>query len=246
MKFRDKPGLHERLAAEYALGTLRGAARRRFRRWIAEDATLATTVAHWEARLAPMAVAVSPVQPPARLWRAIQQQIGQGTPSRGLWESVAFWRNLGLVASAMAAALLITTALISPQAPRSASPPLALAPAGAVTASYLAILSDPKTQKPVLVVSAARNSDQLRFKAFDPAIQVAGKSLELWALPKSGAPKSLGLLSKGEGTLKLAAAADQSLADVPALAVSLEPQGGSPTGAPTGPVLLSGPCVKYW
>jgi anti-sigma-K factor RskA len=46
--------------------------------------------------------------------------------------------------------------------------------------------------------------------------------------------------------VKLAAAADQSLGDVPALAISLEPQGGSPTGQPTGPVLYTGPCVKYW
>jgi len=46
--------------------------------------------------------------------------------------------------------------------------------------------------------------------------------------------------------LKLVAVADQSLAEIPALAVSLEPMGGSPTGAPTGPILFSGPCVKYW
>ena len=46
--------------------------------------------------------------------------------------------------------------------------------------------------------------------------------------------------------LKLVAAADQALGDVPALAISLEPPGGSPTGQPTGPVLYSGPCVKYW
>jgi anti-sigma-K factor RskA len=46
--------------------------------------------------------------------------------------------------------------------------------------------------------------------------------------------------------LQLAAIADQSLGEIPALAVSLEPKGGSPTGAPTGPVLFTGPCVKYW
>jgi anti-sigma-K factor RskA len=28
------------------------------------------------------------------------------------------------------------------------------------------------------------------------------------------------------------------------MAISVEPAGGSPTGAPTGPVILSGPCVK--
>jgi anti-sigma-K factor RskA len=47
-------------------------------------------------------------------------------------------------------------------------------------------------------------------------------------------------------TLQLAAPADRALGDIPLLAVSLEPKGGSPTGAPTGPVLYSGPCVRYW
>jgi len=56
----------------------------------------------------------------------------------------------------------------------------------------------------------------------------------------------LGLVSDQKAILRLAAAADQSLGDVPTLAVSLEPQGGSPTGQPTGPVLYTGPCVKYW
>ena len=42
------------------------------------------------------------------------------------------------------------------------------------------------------------------------------------------------------------AGADRSLGGVPTLAVSLEPPGGSPTGQPTGPVLYTGPCVKYW
>jgi anti-sigma-K factor RskA len=86
----------------------------------------------------------------------------------------------------------------------------------------------------------------LRVNTLDPAIHVAGRSLELWALPRGAQPRSLGLVSDQKAILRLAAAADQSLGDVPALAVSLEPQGGSPTGQPTGPVLYMGPCVKYW
>ena len=246
MNFRDKPELQEQLAAEYALGTLRGAARRRFQRWMREDAALAMAVARWETRLAPMAGAVQPVQPPAHVWQRIKEHANQGRSTQGLWNSIGFWRSLGLAASGMTAALLVTALLISPQVPQSARPPAALAPAGTIVASYLAILSDVKTQKPVLVVSAGRKSDQLWFRALGPAIQVAGKNLELWALPKSGAPKSLGLVAGGEGKLTLVAAADESLGEIPALAVSLEPEGGSPTGAPTGPVLFSGPCVKYW
>jgi anti-sigma-K factor RskA len=240
--------LQERLAAEYALGTLRGAARTRFARWMRDDAAIALAVARWETRLAPLAVAVAPVEPPARLWSAIEKRIG-APARRGLWDNVAFWRGLSLTASGMAAALLGAIALLAPHPPQPAPPPVVLrVPSAEMAASYLAVLTDPKTQRPAIVVSASRNSAELWVKTLDPAIHVADKSLELWALPAGGAPRSLGLVAAADKpvTLRLAAAADQSLGNVPALAVSLEPAGGSRTGAPTGPVLFSGPCVKSW
>jgi anti-sigma-K factor RskA len=240
--------LQERLAAEYALGTLRGRARARFRRWLREDAASARSVAEWEARLAPLIEAVAEVAPPAHLWRRIERRIGALAPAGGLWHRLGFWRNLGLVASGMTAALLFALVVLAPQPPPHAPPPVVvqLQPDRQMP-SYLALLADPKTQVPVLLVSAGRKSDRLWVKTLDPAIHVAERSLQLWAIPKSGAPVSLGLVSADEkATLKLVAVADQSLADIPALAVSLEPMGGSPTGAPTGPILFSGPCVKYW
>jgi anti-sigma-K factor RskA len=248
VKIQGKTELQERLAAEYALGTLRGAARRRLQRWMREDAALAMAVTRWEARLAPMAGAVAPVRPPARVWRAIQQQTGAQAAARGWWESIAFWRNLGLAASGMTAALLVATILISRPPQQAAPSPVVLrVPSEHIPASYLAVLSEPKTQKAVLVAWAGQKSDKLWVTTLDPAIHVPEKSLELWALPKTGAPKSLGLVAEGQkGVLQLAAIADQSLGEIPALAVSLEPKGGSPTGAPTGPVLFTGPCVKYW
>ncbi len=248
MKFRDKPELIERLAAEYALGTLRGGARRRFDDWMRQDASVALAVARWQGRLAPLLAHASPVEPPARLWRAIEAQIGPGTRTVGFWESLAFWRNFGLAAGGMAAALLVSLMLLAPQPqPSAPAPAIVQVPARGIPASYLAVLSDPKTQRPVLVAWAERRSDQLQLTTLDPAIQVPGKSLELWALPASGAPRSLGLVAAGnQGSLKLVAAADESLGAIPALAISLEPAGGSPSGAPTGPVLFTGPCVKYW
>lgn len=251
MRFRDKPDLHERLAAEYVLGTLRGRARQRFERWMRADAAIAQAVVRWQARLAPMAQAVAPVTPPRRVWQAIERRIGaRGIDSAkgGFWDNLAFWRALGLTATGSAAALLAAGVLLAPRAPEPAPAPVVLrVPSEGMPNAYLAVLSDPKSQRPVLVVSAAVKSDQLWVKTLDPAIHVAGKSLELWALPKGAAPKSLGLVSaEDKAALKLVAAADQSLEDVPALAVSLEPRGGSPTGAPTGPVLFSGPCIKFW
>jgi len=248
MRIRDNAELQQRLAAEYALGTLRGRARERFRRWLREDAAAARAVAEWEARLAPMLAAIAAVPPPARVWRNIEERIGAAAPVRSLWESLAFWRSLGLVASGMAAALLAAVGVIAPQPPQPAPAPMVVQfQPDKPPPSYLALLSDPKTQKPVLLVSAGRKSDLLWVKTLDPAIHVADRSLQLWAVPRSGAPISLGMVSVDEkAMLKLVAVADQSLAEIPALAVSLEPMGGSPTGAPTGPILFSGPCVKYW
>jgi anti-sigma-K factor RskA len=140
------------------------------------------------------------------------------------------WRAFGLVASGAVAAALFMTVLQGP-----------------LGASYVAVLSDPRTQKPMLFVSAARRSSELQVKTLDPAAQVlADASLELWALPKGGKPKSLGVISGAKAVLHLASSADRALADVPMLAVSLEPKGGSRTGLPSGPVLYSGPCVKDW
>jgi anti-sigma-K factor RskA len=250
MDLLRKPELQQRLAAEFALGTLRGRARQRFRRFMAEDPVLAAAVQDWELRLAPMAAVVAPVQPPARVWRAIEERIG-GAPMRsdGIWANLAFWRNFGLAASGMAAGLLAAIAFIAPQAPSPAPAPVVVrVPSGEMAATYLAVLSDPKTQRPVLVVSAGRSSNDLWVKTLDPAIHVPDRSLELWALPPGQAPKSLGIIAPSEKmmALKLVASADQALAEVPTLAVSLEPAGGSPTGAPTGQVLYTGPFLKYW
>jgi anti-sigma-K factor RskA len=224
---RGKPELRERLAAEYAIGTLRGRARERLRRWLSEDDALAREVAAWEARLAPMAQAVQPVAPPARVWQRIEERLGSSK------KEFSFWKTLGLVASGAAAALLAVAVLLPSQR-------------AVIPASYVAVLSDPKTNHPVLVATATRADKLLHVKTLDPAIHVAGRSLELWALPRGGAPRSLGLISHERVALKLVAAADQSLGDVAALALSLEPPGGSPTGQPSGPVLYTGPCVKYW
>jgi anti-sigma-K factor RskA len=218
--------LREKLAAEYALGTLRGRARERLRRWLREDERLARALAAWEARLAPMTEAVKPVAPPARVWGKIEKELQFN-------KRPSLWKALGLIASGAAAALVAVALLLPLQ--RAAMP-----------ASYVAVLSDPKTNQPVLIATAQRNAMVLHVNTLDPKIHVPGRSLELWALPSGAQPKSLGVLAGGRSELKLLAVADRSLADVPALAISLEPPGGSPTGQPTGPVLYTGPCVKYW
>ena len=73
-----------------------------------------------------------------------------------------------------------------------------------------------------------------------PLTQVAlqpDRALELWAAAGAGAPRSLGLISASGASVVRKAVLPPGTDH---LAVSLEPPGGSPTGAPTGPVLYVG------
>ena len=89
----------------------------------------------------------------------------------------------------------------------------------------------------ILRRSVGADGRSLVLKPLDvPAIE-ATRALELWAVPSDGAPRSLGLVSADQGAVIRRAGL---LTGTAAFAVSLEPAGGSPTGAPTGPILSLG------
>lgn len=227
MNYRN-PILRDRLASEFALGTLHGLARKRFERLIRNDADLRRIVAEWQERFMPMVQAIAPVNPPTRVWRNIERRIANSQPKVRWLDSINFWRGLALTASSFAVGLLLFFGMV-PQ--RDALP------------TYVAVLADEKHQ-PVMAVGYVLGGRELSVKVIQASEIAADRSLELWSLPKGGAPQSLGLIP-ASGAAKLTLAAQRgNIADVPAFAVSLEPKGGSPTGAPTGPVLYSGPLIK--
>ena len=255
MRYRDKPELQDRLAAEYVLGTLRGRARARFESWSREDAALRRRVEHWQARLNPMVAGVAAVRPPHRIWQAIEARIAAparvGDRRPGFWESLAFWRATGLVASGMAAALLVTVAVQKPQVvERIVEVPVERVVEVASTQmqpAYVAVLRD-DAGKIVFLAYANRESNELWFKRVAMSEPSGGMGYELWGLPtKPGEqPTSLGMIPSGEkGTIRLASAADQALGDFPALAITMEPAKGS-GGAATGPMIAKGDCQKFW
>ena len=68
-----------------------------------------------------------------------------------------------------------------------------------------------------------------------------GRALEMWLIAGDNAPVSLGVWPKGQANVVLDISADLALQMAGGvLAVSDEPEGGSPTGAPTGDVLAVG------
>jgi anti-sigma-K factor RskA len=86
------------------------------------------------------------------------------------------------------------------------------------------------------------NAERLVVHAAQLPARAAGSDFELWALPKGGAPVSLGVLpATGASSRMLTAMQKQALASSSQVAVSIEPRGGSPTGQPTGAVLYVAP-----
>ena len=254
MRYRDKPALQDRLAAEYVLGTLRGRARLRFQAWLREDAALRRAVGEWEQRLAPMAAGVADVAPPRRVWQGILARLGAPAAAAratatagagGFWESIAFWRGWGLVATGCAAALIAALALQKPQLVE--VPVEKLVESTRMQPSYIAVLRD-KSGKAVFVAYAGRKSDELWVKRIGMEAEPPAHGYELWGLPsrQGEAPTLLGMLPRDEkGTMRLAAAADSTLRDFLALAITVEPEKGS-GGKATGPVIASGDCFRFW
>ena len=204
------------LAGEYVLGTLSGADRTQFEARLRGDAAAARAVADWSRRLQPLADAVPPAIPPAGLWQRIAQEIGMpGKPSRRSWIILA------AAAAILAAALFIGDLLRQPTVMAVAE----LAPKGGATAFTVSVLED---RKSLLIRAGTVETPQ-------------NQAYELWAVPASGAPVSLGVINASGETERDVAEDKRALLETGVtLAVSLEPEGGSPTGVPTGPVLFVG------
>jgi anti-sigma-K factor RskA len=229
------PALRERLAAEYVLGTLRGRARARFESLQRYDPALRGLVADWEARITPLAVAAGEIVPPARVWKRLSQRIAGAAAGAGWPASLAFWRGLA-VASSGFAIILATFIGMTPRP----EPPMAM----------VAVMNDDGGQ-PAMVVSwppmKTMRDPHIRIKVVQAhPVMNPGTSWEMWMLPEGkGAPVSMGLISiDRDQVMKVSPALAQKMGNAWGLAMSVEPERGSPTGAPTGPVIFKGQCVR--
>jgi anti-sigma-K factor RskA len=163
------------------------------------------------------------------------------------------WRRVSLVAGALAALLALYIAVWQ-TAPELMPPQLRPRQANVVAHSENA----PRMQQDRLVAVLQQGPNAPAFLlTFDvrqrmlfvrrvSAPPEAGKSYQLWLISKNlGAPRSLGLVDNNEFTSReLSGNYDIDTLRTANYAVSLEPNGGSPTGAPTGPVLFTGRAVE--
>lgn len=227
--------IHEKddlLASELAMGVLNkqdlAVANARFD----TDPEFRLMVEDWQTKLSPMLDSIDNIKPASSVWENIAASTIGTTQSEknGLWRNLAFWRGASFVTGGIATASL--AALIFFNTPEKLSPANTTIPLVASLTSegklpaFLARF-DPQTKK-LLIKVGIQNEKETRVA-------------ELWLIPADGIPRSLGVLDdSGKAALKITDQNKKLFLKGNTLAVSLEPQGGSPTGAPTGPVIASG------
>ena len=272
MNLINNPDLLDRLASHYALGTLRGGARRRFETLAREHAKVRAAALVWQTRLAGVNELQMQVAPSPVVWTRIDNLVRgeldaatlqsrklmastQKAVPAGWWSGLGVWRSLA-AAGALASVVAITVGLnlrsqlrgemasqgtqmsqMSGEINRLQAQLLATP-----QIEYVAVLADGKSAASMLVTFDPKNK-KLVLQRVGGYQEATDRSLQLWALPPSGGPRSLGVLG-GDKLLQLTAN-DGDIRAVPTLAISLEPKGGVPSaGGPTGPVLFTGTVIQ--
>lgn len=226
--------------AEYVLGVLEVQERMVLERALGQDAVLRACVHAWQTRLSPLGEDAASLQPPARVWKRIQADLGHArsvkSPARAsqvreVWNSLRLWRAVALATSF---AMVCLVALNVSKLPSTGAPSVA-------KSNYMvaSITGDSGLPHWTMTIDTAR-----REIVVVPAVAVAvsdNASTELWLIPENSKPISLGVFSPDKATaMTLPEGLAVKVNARAVLAVSLEPKGGSPTGQPTGRVLGKG------
>lgn len=239
------------LAADFVMGLLDAAGEARVEQRIADEPDFAAAVESWRARLAEFDATAEDSAPSSALWSRIADSTkaepvialpGARAAVRGatLWESLAFWRIAGIsgVAAAMIFAVIAIGALTTSKQLRNDL--VALAQRKPI---YVAVLVNDATRETGAVVNAFSNG-RVELIPLKPIDVPAGRTLQIWTLwDRAVGPKSLGTTAQSR-TLNL------DLGDLPdtvpdqLFEITLEPEGGSPIGRPTGPILYKGNAIK--
>lgn len=212
------------LAGEYALGLLAGDERIAFEAELAENPELRGEVARWQEHFAALGMQVEEVTPPASVFGHLKRELwGE---NRLPWHRrIRIWEYaIGGVAAALVAFAVYNVGGFTTQSP------------DVLSAQIQGSEGDLQ-----VALALSDGTDVLRVE-YSGAAPAEGRSYELWAIADGAAPVSLGVLPlERVAALKLSDAQSALVRVGATLALSDEPAGGSPTGAPTGAVLGAGP-----
>jgi len=228
--------------AEYALGVLDAPERAALEADLSRDAALQRALDAWQLRLAPLTEDIRAIEPPARVWTRIRRDLGFMSPQpdsadaarKRWWDSLSLWRWLTMGASVAALVLLGVNFVLNRQ-------PQQAPVTAAVASEYMVATIAPKDGVPHW--TATVDIERARM-VIVPAVLLsmpANRTAELWLIVPNAKPVPLGVFASDQpATMTLPPEIIAQMSAQAVLAVSDEPSGGSPTGAPTGPVLGTG------
>ena len=231
-------------AGEYVLGTLSREERAAFAARMRDDPATQQAVAAWEQRLSSLATAVDAVAPHPETWLRIERTLrlpdgqvrrfgvieggGKGPSAASYMASRNRWRAAALASGAVAASLLLfVVARVGILSPKS------------LHRTFVAAVNR-GGDKPALIVSVDLDTKQVLVRPV-AAVAPAGRSLELWYIADGKSPRSMGVVKDVAESVPIPS--NTTPGDNTTFAVSLEPEGGSKTGGPTGPVVYAGTLV---
>jgi len=234
MKRYQNPDVYERLAAEYVLGTLHGAARKRFERLMYERPYIRYAVEVWENRFNGLGQTLPAEKPSSQVWHNIQQQIftKKAEHKQSLLERLGFWQ----LATGLLSVLLVTAVLLPRQHMEMPEP------------NFVAVLESDES-KPMMVTTGMRDMGMLDVRILEMP-KVRDQHLVLWSIPKDGsAPKSVGTLRQDSMETRIHLTKDQwqnRVGDAEMFAVSFEPyENMTNMQKPSGPIMYKGKCLDF-
>lgn len=228
----------EALAAEHALGLLGARERAAAEARMAADPAFAAQVEAWRERLAPLASEVSPMSPPPGLWGRIERLLPANDDGR-MARALRFWRGASFGGFGLAAASLVAAVVVANR------PPVVVGPPPAPQAALLNASLKGETGPPMFVVAYDPDRKALIITSLAPVGADPKHAHELWLIPADGKPRSLGIVEPGTSRrLTMAGPLAPMVSEGAALAVSVEPPGGSTKDGPSGPLAAMGKLSK--
>jgi anti-sigma-K factor RskA len=243
--------LDDAMAGDYVMGLLDGAEHAAAEQRLATDPSFAQAVSAWRTRLADLDLTAEETPPSPALWHRIADATKtapiDALPSaraalRGatLWHDIKFWRVAGIggsLAALLFAAIMIGALTTSRHLRRDL---IALAQSKPV---YVAVLVNDATKEAGAIVNAFSNG-RVELIPLRPIEVPAGRTLQVWTLwDRAVGPKSIGLTGQSR-TLQLNLESLPETVQNQLFEITLEPEGGSPIGRPTGPILFKGNAAR--
>lgn len=229
------PEEDEALAAELALGLLEGAEAEAAVARLSTDPAFAQSVRDWQERLAGLALGLTPVMAPARARQAIRERLGHSVAplSQDPNARTPWWRGPWGVLGGLLAVAVLAVVLILPGLPDRDPVP------GAAPGYHAQLVSDDEA----LQVAAIVDGREMEI-ALHSGAAPSGRDWEIWWIePDGSAPISIGLVPR-DGNLRMTLPEGLDPSDAIRLALSDEPEGGSPTGQATGPIVAIAPLTS--